>query len=139
LVDFVITNIGDKPLMIPSSLTQNVDSTMPSIELTLWITSPAVKERYLRDIRSGDLVRIESVGISSQLYGRLNDPGTFHELAPNASMRIHAVSGVELNPGRSFFAGHAELLYVLSGSSLRIGTADSELVAQEFYSGRSIR
>ena len=128
LVDFVITNVGTEPIMLPSAVNQNFARTIRTVVLTLWLTSDATKDRHFRDVKSGHLVKIESVGTSAQLYGRSDDPQSFQELAPNEKMRVHASSRVQLNSGTHSFTGHAELLQVLNGTSERIGTADAEVV-----------
>ena len=130
LVDFLITNVGNEPIMLPSSVNQNFSRTVRTIVLTLWLTSDAIKDQYFRDTKSGHLVKIESVGTSAQLYGRSDDPQSFRELAPNESMRVRASSRVQLNSGLHSFTGHAELLQVLNGTSELIGTAEAEVVTE---------
>jgi len=129
-VDFVITNIGTESIMIPSSIHWNFVRTVPTIVLTLWLTSEAIKDELARDIDSGRLFKIQTVVTSAKLYGMSDDSGSFHELAPNESMRVHASSGVQLNSGTHSFTGHAELLQVLDGRSERIGTADADVVTE---------
>jgi hypothetical protein len=124
LVDFMITNVGAEPMTLPSSVDQNMERTAI---LTLWLTSDAIKDQYLKDIKSGRLVKFEIVGTSAELYGRSNDPQTFHVLAPNETIRVHASSRVGLQPGIHSLTAHAELT---NGASERPGTADSDAVTK---------
>jgi hypothetical protein len=130
LVEFVITNVGTKTIALPSSL----DGNGPSSDiLTLWFTSDAVNDAYLKDAASGLTVKLEIVPTSAELYGRSNDPHSFLLIAPNQSVKVHASSGVQLQPGTHTAIAHAELLHILvrdsSASSELVGTADSEAVA----------
>lgn len=52
LVDFVITNVGPKPIILPSSPDQNVAPMAPKVVLTLWLTSDAIPDEFFKDIRS---------------------------------------------------------------------------------------
>jgi hypothetical protein len=129
LVDFVITNVGIETIAIPSSL----DGNGPSSDiLTLWFTSDAVNDEYFKDTASGRPVKIEIVPTSAELYGRSNDPHSFLLVAPNQSVRVHASSRVQLQPGTHTAIAHAELLHILvrdsSASSELLGTAYSEAV-----------
>jgi len=129
-VDFVITNIGDDVILLPSSTKENDGPS--SYVLTLWLTSDAVKEAYFKDTASGRQVKIEMVLTSAELYGRSNDPHSFLFVAPNQSMKVHASSRVQLQPGTHTATAHAELLHLVahdsSISSELVGTADSETV-----------
>src|SRR5262245_12561341 len=40
-VDFVITNIGPEPIILPSSVDQNIAPIVQGVVLTLWLTSDA--------------------------------------------------------------------------------------------------
>ena len=132
LVDFVITNMGDKDdvILLPSSIKEGDGPS--SYVLTLWLTSDAVKEEYFKDAASGRPVKVEIVSSSAQLYGRSNDPHSFLSLAANQSMKVHASSRVQLHPGTHTATAHAELLHLVahdsSISSELVGTADSETV-----------
>ena len=130
LVDFVITNIGDDVILLPSSIKE---SDGPSAYLlTLWFTSDAVKDAYFKDKASGRPVKIQIVSTSAELYGRINDPHSFLWVAPNQSMKVHASPRVQLQPGTYTATAHAELLHLAahdsSVSSEVVGTADSETV-----------
>jgi hypothetical protein len=129
-VDFVITNVGTEPIILPSSVDQNVAPMVQRVVLTLWLTSDAIKDVFFRDITSGRLVKIETVGTSVELFGSSDVPRSFHELAPNEPMRVHASSRVQLDQGVNSFTGHAELVQVLNGTSKLIGTADSPVITQ---------
>ena len=123
LVDFVITNVGSEPIALPASVDQNIERTDL---LTLWFTSDAIKNAYLRDDQTGLLTRIEVVGTSVELYGYKNAPRTFHVLNPNETIRVHASSRVRLYPGRYSFTGHANLARVSRENTEDVGTADAE-------------
>ena len=129
-VDFVITNIGDKTIALPSSIKEN-DGPSSNV-LTLWFTSDAVKDAYFKDTASGRPVKIEIVPTSAELYGRNNDPHSFLLVAPNQSVKVHASTRVQLQPGTHTATAHAELLHLVvrnsSISSELVGTADSETV-----------
>jgi hypothetical protein len=140
LVDFMITNVGTEPITLPSSVDQNMERTAV---LTLWLTSDAIKDAFLRDIKSGRPIKTEMVGTSAELYSRGDDPQSFHVLARNKTIRVHASSRVGLNPGTRSFTGHAELLRVtvdlninspahdtVNETSKEVGTADSEAVTK---------
>jgi hypothetical protein len=130
LVDFVITNVGTEPIMLPSSVDQDIEPMVQRAALTLWLTSDAIKDQFFRDIASGRLVKIEIVATSAELYGSRDVPQSFHELAPNESMRVHASSRVQLDQGMNSFTGHAELVQVVNGTSRLLGTADSAVITQ---------
>lgn len=125
LVDFMITNVGTEPITLPSSVNQNIEGTDV---LTLWFTSDAIKDAYFKDIKSGRLVKIEIIGTSAELYGRVNVSQSFLVVAPNKTIRVHAYSRVGLQPGTHSFTAHAELVRLLHGTSELVGTADSEVV-----------
>jgi hypothetical protein len=129
LADFVITNIGTETIAVPSSL----DGNGPSSDiLTLWLTSDAVNDAYAKGTTRGRAFKIEIVPTSAELYGRSNDPRSFLLVAPNQSVKVHASSRVQLQPGTHTATAHAELLHIVvrdsSGSSELVGTADSEAV-----------
>lgn len=130
LVDFVITNIGDDVISLPSSIKESDGPS--SYVLTLWFTSDAIKDVYFKDAVPGRPVKIEIVPTSAELYGRNNDPHSFLLVAPNQSVKVHASSRVQLQPGTHTATGHAELLRVVardsSVSSEVVGTADSEAI-----------
>ena len=147
LVDFIITNVGSGPLTIPFGLRSgDLLPKAPSTEylldcLTLYLTSDAINDQYLKDINSGRLVRIDVVVTSAELYGRSDDPQTFHVLAPNEAIRIHASSRVALQPGTHPITAHAELARLtrilnvnspardtVNTTGEEVGTADSEAV-----------
>jgi hypothetical protein len=138
LVDFVITNVGTETIAVPSSLEENGPS---SDILTLWFTSDAIKDGYFKDCASGQLVKVEIVPTSAELYGRRNDPQSFILVAPNQSVKVHASSRVELQPGTHTATAHAELLHIVvrdsSGSSDIVGTADSETVTTTLSTPKS--
>lgn len=128
LVDFVTTNIGNKTIALPSSL----DGHGPSSDiLTLWLTSDAINDAYAKDTSTGRAFKIEIVPTNAELYGRSNDPRSFLLVAPNQSVKVHASSRVQLQPGTHTATAHAELLHIVrdsSGSSELEGIADSEAV-----------
>jgi len=127
LVDFIITNVGADPIMMPSSADQNLGGTEM---LTLWLTSNAVKDAFV-NLRTGRPIRMSgAVETSAELRGRSDDPNSVHVLAPNETIRVHASSRVALQPGTDLLVAHAELLRLSHGTSERIGTADSEAVTK---------
>jgi hypothetical protein len=71
LVDFMISNVGTKPITLSSSVDQNMERIAV---LTLWLTSDAIKDALLRDIKSGRPIQTEMVGTSAELYSRGDDP-----------------------------------------------------------------
>jgi len=149
LIDFRITNIGNKPITLPISIRQrNLLPNQPDAEytvdtLTLWLTGPgAIKEEYLAGYL-GDpnsrLYKSESPETTAELYGRSDDPQSFYPLAQNQSLVVHASSRVGLKAGNHSLTAHAELLREFIGldtgsprsSTVRatsrvIGTADSK-------------
>ena len=132
LVDFVVTNVGTETIAVPSSLKGNGPS---SDILTLWFTSDAVKDAYFEDSASGQPVKVEIVPTSAELYGRRNDPHSFLLVAQNQSVKVHASSRVQLQPGTHTAIAHAELLRIVRDSSVSselVGTADSEAVTSTF-------
>jgi len=126
VVDFIITNVGTEPIKLPSILVSpNNEGTEV---LTLWLTSDAIRDQYLKDRKRG-LVKIESVPLSAQLYGRDDDPTSFYVLVPNKSIRVHGFSP-QLKPGTHSLTAHAELVRLSNGTSNRLGTADSDAVTK---------
>jgi hypothetical protein len=123
LVDFMITNVGTEPITLPSSVDQNMERTAI---LTLWLTSDAIKDAYV-DLKTGRPIKTDMVGTSAELYSRSDDPQSFHVLAPNKTIRVHASSRVGLQPGIHSLTAHAELT---NGASARPGTADSDAVTK---------
>jgi hypothetical protein len=53
LIDFVIANIGTETIKLPSSIA--MFNFEPREALTLWVTSDAIKDQYLKDTGSGRL------------------------------------------------------------------------------------
>ena len=125
LVDFVITNIGTETISVPSS---PKDNGAWSDILTLWFTSDAIKDGYFKDCASGQLVKVEIVPTSAELYGQRNDPHSFILIAPNQSVKVLASSRAELQPGTHTATAHAELVRDYAISSELVDTADSETV-----------
>jgi hypothetical protein len=126
LVDFVITNVGTETIAVPSSVNQN-DGPSSDV-LTLWFTSDGLKDEYFQDTTSGRLVKVEIVPTSAELYGRRNDPQTFILVAPKQSVKVHASSRVQWQPGTHKATAHAELVRGSSILSELVDTADSETV-----------
>jgi hypothetical protein len=127
LVDFMLTNVGTEPITLPASVDWNMERTDV---LTLWLTSDAIKDVYLKDQQTGRLVKVEIVGTSAELYGDSNDPRTFHVLTPNETIRVHASSRVGLKPGTHSLTGHAELARVPHGTIEVVGTSEAEPVTK---------
>jgi len=127
LVDFIITNVGTEPIRLPAAVDQNMERTDV---LTLWLTSDGIKDLYLKDQQTGRLTKVEIVATSAELYGRSNDPRTFHVLTPNETIRVHASSRVGLNPGTHSLTGHAELARVRHGTAEIVGTSEAEPVTK---------
>jgi hypothetical protein len=125
LADFIVTNIGTEPIKLPCSVL--LFDSEPREELTLWLTSDAIKDQYAKDVNSGRLFKIEIIGISAELDGDSEEPGSYSVLAPNQSIRVHGPSP-QLITGTHSFTAHAELIRTSNGTSERIGTADSEAV-----------
>lgn len=140
LVDFVVTNVGTEPIRLPSSV-KNIEHA--TSVLTLWLTSDAIMDEYAIDQQTGRPFKIEVVATSAELHGSTDDPRTFIALAPSKSIRVHASSRVQLQPGRHTAMAHAELIHLIerdgSGSAELVGTADSEAVAKTFSSGATPR
>jgi hypothetical protein len=134
LVDFVITNRGFDVIRLPSSTEEG--DRLSSFVLNLWFTSDAVKDAYSEDTAPSRTVKIGMPSLSAELYGRSNDAQSFHWVAPNQNMKVHASSRVKLQPGTHTVTAHAELLrLVLRDSSVSwevIGTADSETIIATF-------
>jgi uncharacterized protein YigA (DUF484 family) len=132
LVDFVITNIGTEPIRLPTSVNRNLEHQ--TAVLTLWLTSDAIKDEYLRDTTSGRVVKIEIVGTSAELQGNGDDPHSFFQVAPNKTVRVRASSRVRLQPGSQTLTAHAELIHLITRDSSSysevVGTADSEPVTK---------
>jgi hypothetical protein len=131
-VDFVVTNVGTETIAVPSSLKGNGPS---SDILTLWFTSDAVTDAYLKNSASGQRIKVEIVQTSAELYGQRNDPHSFIVVAPNQSVKVHASSRMQLQPGTHTAIAHAELLHIVRDSSVSsevVGTADSEAVTSTF-------
>jgi hypothetical protein len=122
LVDFIITNVGTESITLPASIDHNIERTDV---LTLWLTSDAIKDVYLKDQQTGRLVKVEAVETSAELYGCSTDPQTFHVLTPNETIRVRASSRVGLNPGTHSVTGHAELVRVPHQSTEVVGTAEA--------------
>jgi hypothetical protein len=116
LVDFLLTNVGTEPVKLPCStaLLAKPDIKGTSI-LTLWITSDAVIDQYIRDLRTGQLFKSSIVGLSAELDGYTSDPKSFCVLNPGKSLTVHAQAGVALKMGTHSFTGHAELSPYLTG------------------------
>jgi hypothetical protein len=111
-VDFVITNIGTKPITLPISVNHRVPATSV---LTLYLTSDAIADR---DFQS----------TSAELRGDIDDPQSFYVLSPHQSILVHASSRVRLQGGTHSLTAHAELLRLSHGSSELVGTADSHAI-----------
>jgi len=130
LVDFVITNRGFDTITLPSSTEEG--GRLSSFVLNLWLTSDAVKDGHSKESAPSRPVQIGIPSLSAELYGHSNDPQSFHWIAPNQSMKVHASSRVQLQPGTHTITAHAELLrLVLRDSSVAwevVNTADSETV-----------
>ena len=120
-------------------LPQPPDTDFTMDVLTLWLTSDAIRDEYL-DVKGMDgqvhRLKTESPTTSAELYGRSDDPQTFHA-APNQSLVVHASSRVALQAGTHSLTAHAELAREFIGSNSTsppsrhetatlIGTADSE-------------
>jgi hypothetical protein len=135
LVDFIMTNVGAEPIKLPCSVAlfqtlsssdvSDLDIGGTSI-LTLWITSDAVLDQYIKDVRTGQLFKSSIVGISAELDGGTRDPGSFCILAPSNSLKVHAQAGATLKAGTHSFTGHVLLELNSRGTSKLQGSADSE-------------
>lgn len=122
LVDFLITNVGREPIVLPISVDCRNE---PTDILTLWFSSDAVKDQYLIDQQTGRPAKIEMIETSAELCGRSSDPQSFHIFAPNETIRVHALSP-QVNPGTCSFVGHAKRLRLQHGGSELMGTSDTE-------------
>lgn len=127
LVDFIITNAGTEPVILPASVDQG---TEPTDVLTLWLASDAIKDSYIKDQQTGRLFKAQMVVTSAELYGRSSDPRTFRVLNPNETIRVRASSRVGLNPGAASLIGHAELARLSHGRADLVGNADAEPVTK---------
>jgi hypothetical protein len=97
LFNFVMTNVGTGPMKLPCSVDlfktlSAADRPDPDVGgtsiLTLWITSDAVIDQYAKDVRTGELFKISSVGISAELDGgSRRDPQSFCTLNPVSQCR----------------------------------------------------
>jgi hypothetical protein len=63
LVDFVITNVGTEPIILPSSVTQNIEQQ--TSVLTLWLTFDAIRGQFVKDQQTVRLFKVEAVGTSA--------------------------------------------------------------------------
>ena len=144
LVDFIITNIGVEPIILPFSiqsgqlLPKPPDAKYKLDVLTLWILSDAIGDRYARDVETGRPFKVEIVETSAHLYGRSDNPNSFCLLAPSQSIRVHATSP-QLKSGTYSFTAHAQLVRVtvdsadydtVNETSEGLGTADSDVVVK---------
>lgn len=126
LVDFLITNVGTEPISLPASIDQNIGQQ--TSVLTLWLTSDGLRGQFVKDQQTGAVFKAEVVVTSAELYGRSGNSQSFNVLAPGTSMRVHASSRVQLNPGSHSFTAHAEVRRISKGNSELVGIADSEAV-----------
>jgi hypothetical protein len=124
-IDFILTNVGNTRLALPSCVNQNAVHTAV---LTLYVTSDGIEPVYFT---SG--VRIFLIPTSAELYTDSFNPDTSTGLAPNQSIRVRASSRARFQPGIQTLTGHAELLKLINGSSEQIGTADSEPVQKKLF------
>ncbi len=109
LIDFVITNIGDRPIRLPVSVGQNIPYTHV---LTLYLTL----------VSGGGPVDHTT---SAEIYGDNGDSQSFCLLAPGKAVRVHASTRFRLTPGRHSLTAYAELLELVGGSSKLLGTLGS--------------
>jgi hypothetical protein len=116
LIDFVITNIGEKTIKLPVSIDWNVAQTHV---LTLYLT--VVRGSFPVDHLT-----------SAELYGGSENSQTFCLLGPGKAMRVHASTQFRLTPGRHSFTAHAELVKLVGGASKLLGTADSISIHKVF-------
>jgi hypothetical protein len=124
-VDFLMTNVGREPIVLPISVDCGNE---PTDILTLWFSSDAIKDQYLIDQQMGHPSKTLWVVTSAELCGRSSDPQSFHIFAPNETIRVHAWSP-QLSPGTHSFVGHAERVRVEYGNIERgelVGTSDAE-------------
>jgi hypothetical protein len=116
LIDFVITNIGGKPIKLPVSIDWNVQKTHV---FTLYLTVP------------GGSFPVDHL-TSAELFGGGGSSQTFCLLAPGKAMRVHASTRFRLTPGTHSFTAHAELVKLVGGTAELLGTADSISVHKLF-------
>jgi len=109
LIDFVITNIGGKPIKLPVSIDWNAQKTRV---LTLYLTA------------AGGSFPVDHL-TSAELFGGSGSSQTSCLLAPGKAMRVHASTRFRLTPGTHSFTAHAELVELVGGTSELLGTADS--------------
>ncbi len=134
LVDFIMTNLGAEPVKFPCSVVLFPD---PDIErtsiLTLWITSDAIIEQDIKDLRTGQLFKSSIVWISAELDGWTRDPRSFCVLTPGKALKVHAHPGVALKAGTHSFTAHALLELNSHGTSKLEGSADSEPITKTLF------
>jgi hypothetical protein len=116
LIDFVLTNIGGKPIKLPVSIDWNIPRTHV---LTLYLTVV------------GGSFPVDHL-TSAELFGGSGNSQTFFQLAPGKAMRVHASTRFRLTPGTHSFTAHAELVKLVGGTSELPGTADSISVHKMF-------
>jgi hypothetical protein len=116
LIDFVLTNIGGKPIKLPASIDWNMPKTHV---LTLYLT--VGRESFPVDHLT-----------SAELFGGSGNSQTFCLLAPGKTMRVHASTRFRLTPGIHLFTAHAELVKSVGGASDFPETADSISVHKVF-------
>jgi hypothetical protein len=142
LVDFVMTNIGAEQIKLPCSVAlfqtlSFADVPDPDIGgttiLTLWITSDAFIDQYIKDVRTGQLFKSSIVGISAELDGGSRDPGSYCVLSQGKSLKVHAKAGTAFKAGTHSFTGHALLELNSHGTSKFEGSADSEPIAKTLF------
>jgi hypothetical protein len=142
LVDFIMTNVGAEPIKLPCSVSlfqtlSSADVPDPDIGgtsiLMLWITSDAIIDQYIKDLRTGQLFKSSIVGISAELDGGTRDPRSFCVLTPGKSLKVHAHPGVALNAGTHSFTAHALLELNSRGTSKLEGSADSEPITKTLF------
>jgi hypothetical protein len=142
LLDFVMTNTGTGPVKLPCSVSlfqtlSSADVPDPDIGgtsiLTLWITSDAIIDQYIKDVRTGQLFTSSLVGISAELDGGTRDPQSFCVVTPGKSLKVHAHPGVVLKAGTHSFTAHALLELNSHGTSKLEGSADSEPVTKTLF------
>jgi len=117
VVDFVLTNIGAKPIQLPVSVDRFVSNS--PLEMTLYLTSPDGRIRGFYPP-------------SALLIGRVGDPKALCLLAPGRSIIVHTLTRFDPPAGRLSLTAHAELSRISKGTSIRIGTVNSKLVEHVF-------
>ena len=134
LVDVIMTNVGAEPIKLPCSVSlfqtlSSADVPDPDIGgtsmLTLWITSDAIIDQYIKDLRTGQLF--------NELDAGTRDPRSFCVLAPGKSLKVHAQPGVALEAGMHSFTAHALLELNSHGSSKLEASADSEPITKTLF------